>query len=104
MHSPRLKCDKSVAYRNPSGYLPTAKPVECLAALQHGICNIMSQDYVSKLIRRAVEANTSIEGTGANSPNYARALAKYFSNPKYVDIGTCFRRVVALLTFFAKHI
>eukprot|EP01122_Echinamoeba_exundans_P011362 TRINITY_DN4494_c0_g1_i1.p1 TRINITY_DN4494_c0_g1~~TRINITY_DN4494_c0_g1_i1.p1 ORF type:complete len:1100 (-),score=161.24 TRINITY_DN4494_c0_g1_i1:652-3951(-) len=47
----------------------------------------MSQDYVAKLIRRAVDANTSIEGTGGNAPNYARALSKYFSNPKYVDIA-----------------
>jgi hypothetical protein len=49
----------------------------------------MSQDYVAKLIRRAVDANTSIEGTGGNAPNYTRALSKYFSNPKYVDIGSC---------------
>lgn len=42
---------------------------------------------MAKLIRRAVDANTSIEGSGGNAPTYSRAIAKYFANPKYVDTG-----------------
>jgi hypothetical protein len=42
----------------------------------------MSAEYVTKLIRRAVDANTA-----ENAPTSSRALNKYFGDPKLAEIG-----------------
>jgi len=46
----------------------------------------MSAEYVAKLIRQTVDANTSLEAPASSVQ--VRALTNYFSNPKYIDIGT----------------
>jgi hypothetical protein len=44
----------------------------------------MSKEYLAKLIRNVIDANTGPEEPTSDD---FRALLKYFSNPKTVDLG-----------------
>lgn len=45
----------------------------------------MSEEYISKLIRKAVDLNTSFD----TSPSHLQSLRlqKYIQDPQYVDLG-----------------